>query len=57
MKITNKNLRAAKRRYNNYVPRYIADFVWPDGFLQNRTHQKSENAAYQRKSDPTAPKP
>ena len=32
MKITNKNLRAAKRRYNNYVPRYVRDFVWPQGF-------------------------
>ena len=68
MKINNNNLRAAKRRYNKYVPRYIADFVWPEGFngtsykdfldvRANRTHKKSENAANDKESDSTAPTP
>ena len=65
MKITNKNLRAAKRRYNNYVPRYVRDFVWPQGFngtsssdfdhiervSTNRTHEKSEKRANDKEND------
>ena len=45
MKITNKNLRAAKRRYNNYVPRYVRDFVWPQGFngTSSKDFEKTES--------------
>ena len=65
MKINNKNLRAAKRRYNNYVPRYVRDFVFGkgsngtkstdfDSFTQNRTQEKSENDVCEREYDPTS---
>tara|TARA_Y100001951_G_C11128713_1_gene176998 strand:- start:91 stop:345 length:255 start_codon:yes stop_codon:yes gene_type:complete len=45
MKINNNNLRAAKRRYNKYVPRYIADFVWPEGFngTSSKDFEKTES--------------
>ena len=61
MKITNNNIRAAKRtvyrQHRGSCGGIPAGFVFEDEFLQNRTHEKSENAAYDRKSDSTAPTP
>ena len=52
MRITKK--KSEKRDSCGGIP---AGFVFEDEFLQNRTHEKSENAAYDRESDPTAPTP
>ena len=52
MRITKNNIE--KRDSCGGIP---AGFVYEDEFVQNRTHEKSENAAYQRRSDPTSASP
>ena len=53
MKITNKNIRAAKRFNNGLNGMKRSDYY----SSHNRTHKKSENAANERRSDSPAPKP
>ena len=52
MRITKK--KSEKRDSCGGIP---AGFVYEDEFLQNRTHEKSENDAYDRESDPTSASP
>ena len=61
MKITNNNIRAAKRslyrQYRGSNGVSSSDFDHIERVSTNRTHEKSENAAYDRRSDPTSASP
>ena len=54
MKITNNNIRAAKRLYRHTNGTSYSDL---ERVRRNRTHEKSEKATNERESDSPAPTP